>query len=57
MHESIPASKTVKANASPSCEGVFADFVVLDFESGRDVSARGAWGLGFDGGKAVLVPA
>ena len=57
MHESISASKTVKANASPSCEGVFADFVVLDFESGRDVSARGVWGLGFDGEKAVLVPA
>ena len=34
MHESISASQAVKADAGPAREGVFADFVVLDFEPG-----------------------
>lgn len=34
MHEAISASKAIQADAGPACEGVFANFVVLDFESG-----------------------
>ena len=34
MHEAISTSKTVETDAGPGCEGVFADFVVLNFESG-----------------------
>lgn len=55
MHESITTAKAVKANAGPGCEGVFADFVVLYFESGRDFSGKALLEVRFEGERDVFV--